>query len=47
MYAGTTIGGAVGGYLLTRFTGYSGVAVFTVAAYAVSLGVYALAGAFR
>lgn len=47
MYAGTTIGGAVGGYLLTQFTGYSGVAVFTVAAYIVSLGVYALGGAFK
>ncbi len=47
MYAGTTIGGAVGGYLLTQFSGYSGVAVFTVAAYIVSLGVYALGGAFR
>ncbi len=47
MYAGTTIGGAVGGYLLTQFTGYSGVAVFTVAAYIVSLGVYAFGGAFK
>ena len=47
MYAGATIGGAIGGYLLSRFTGYSGVAVFTVVAYAVSLGVYALGGAFK
>lgn len=47
MYVGTTISGAVGGYLLTQFTGYSGVAVFTVGAYIVSLGVYALGGAFR
>lgn len=47
MYAGTTIGGAVGGYLLTQFTGYSGVAVFTVAAYIVSLGVYAFGGALK
>lgn len=47
MYAGTTISGAVGGYLLTQFNGYSGVAVFTVAAYIVSLGAYALGGAFR
>lgn len=46
MYAGTTIGGAVGGYLLTQFAGYSGVAAFTVIAYAVSLGVYAVGGAF-
>ncbi|AYD89422.1 MFS transporter [Actinomyces lilanjuaniae] len=47
MYAGTTIGGAVGGHLLTQFSGYSGVAVFTVVAYTASLGVYALGGAFR
>ncbi len=47
MYAGATIAGAVGGYLLSRFAGYGGVAVFTVAAYAVSLGVYALGGAFK
>lgn len=47
MYAGTTISGAVGGYLLTHFTGYSGIAVFTVAAYIMALGVYALGGAFK
>ena len=47
MYAGATVGGAIGGHLLSRFTGYSGVAVFTVIAYAVSLGVYALGGAFK
>lgn len=47
MYAGTTIGGAVGGPLLTRFPGYSGVAMFAVAAYTASLAIYALAGAFR
>ncbi|MBE6477662.1 MAG: MFS transporter [Propionibacteriaceae bacterium] len=47
MYAGTTISGAIGGQLLTRFTGYSGIAVFTAAAYLVALGTYALGGAFR
>lgn len=47
MNAGTIISGAIGGYLLTRFTGYSGIAVFTVAAYILSLGVYALGGAFK
>ena len=47
MYAGATVGGAIGGHLLSRFAGYSGVAVFTVVAYAVSLGVYALGGAFK
>jgi MFS transporter, DHA1 family, inner membrane transport protein len=47
MYVGTTIGGAVGGVLLTKVDGFWGVAAFTVAAYALSLGVYAAAGAFR
>ncbi|RLP09572.1 MFS transporter [Propionibacterium australiense] len=46
MYAGTTISGAVGGHLLTRFTGYSGIAVFTVIAYLAALGTYTLGGAF-
>ncbi|MDO4887232.1 MAG: MFS transporter [Actinomycetaceae bacterium] len=46
MYTGSTISGAIGGYLLTRFTGFSGIALFTVAAYMVSLGLYALGGAF-
>lgn len=47
MYTGTTVGGVVGGYLLTRFTGYSGVALFTVLTYILALGVYALGGAFK
>lgn len=47
MYAGTTISGAVGGTLLTQFPGYSGIAVMSACAVAISLGVYALGGAFR
>ena len=47
MYAGTTISGAVGGTLLTQFPGYSGIAVMSACAIAISLGVYALGGAFR
>jgi predicted MFS family arabinose efflux permease len=47
MYVGTTIGGAVGGVLLTKVDGFWGVAAFTVAAYALALGVYTAAGAFR
>ncbi|CAL9423031.1 MFS transporter [Streptomyces sp. enrichment culture] len=47
MYVGTTVGGAVGGVLLADVTGFWGVAAFTVAAYLVSLAVYAAAGAFR
>ncbi|GGX81317.1 MFS transporter [Streptomyces anandii] len=47
MYVGTTVGGAVGGVLLSNVDGFWGVAVFTVAAQLVSLAVYAAAGAFR
>jgi predicted MFS family arabinose efflux permease len=47
MYVGTTIGGAVGGILLTKGDGFWGVALFTVVAYLASLAVYAAAGAFR
>ncbi|MEU6064302.1 MULTISPECIES: MFS transporter [Streptomyces] len=47
MYVGTTVGGAVGGVLLGKVDGFWGVAAFTVAAYLVSLVVYAAAGAFR
>lgn len=47
MYIGTTIGGAVGGQLLTHFTGYSGIAIFAVTAYAIALCVYAIGGAFK
>ncbi|MEV7581223.1 MFS transporter [Streptomyces erythrochromogenes] len=47
MYVGTTVGGAVGGVLLDNVRGFWGVAGFTVAAYLLSLCVYAAAGAFR
>ncbi|MEW2418010.1 MFS transporter [Streptomyces sp. NPDC046866] len=47
MYAGTTVGGAVGGVLLGNAPGFWGVAAFAVAAHLLSLGVYAAAGAFR
>ncbi|BAJ27636.1 MULTISPECIES: MFS transporter [Kitasatospora] len=47
MYVGTTVGGAVGGVLLADAPGFWGVAGFTVAAYLVSLGVYAAVGTFR
>lgn len=47
MYIGTTIGGAVGGVLLSNVDGFYGVAAFTVAAYLLSLVVYAAAGAFH
>ncbi len=47
MYIGTTIGGAVGGILLTKVNGFFGVAAFAIAAYLVSLVVYGAAGAFR
>ncbi|MER5887516.1 MFS transporter [Streptomyces sp. NPDC001941] len=47
MYVGTTIGGAVGGVMLTRFGGFHGVAAFTVIAFLAAVGLYAAAGAFR
>ncbi|RNG22590.1 MFS transporter [Streptomyces botrytidirepellens] len=47
LYAGTTIGGLVGGVLLTEFDGFRGVAGFTVLALAVSAVIFGAAGAFR
>lgn len=47
MYLGTTIGGGIGGHLLTGFPGFSGLAVFAIIAFALSLGGYAAAGALR
>lgn len=47
MYLGTTIGGIIGGLLFSRFSGFIGVALFTVLAYSVSLSVYASSGLFR
>ncbi|MEV8515323.1 MFS transporter [Dactylosporangium sp. NPDC051484] len=47
MYVGSTIGGVAGGVLLTRVNGFFGVAGFTLAAYVVSLAVFAGAGALR
>ncbi|MEV5316811.1 MFS transporter [Streptomyces sp. NPDC052687] len=47
LYAGTTIGGLVGGVLLTEFDGFKGVAGFTVLALLVAAAIFAAAGAFR
>ncbi|GAA0487609.1 MFS transporter [Streptomyces olivaceiscleroticus] len=47
MYVGTTIGGVVGGIMLTKVTGFFGVAAFTVVGYLAALAIYAWAGAFR
>jgi predicted MFS family arabinose efflux permease len=47
LYAGTTIGGIVGGVLLTKFNGFYGVAGFTVLAVALAAVIFAAAGAFR
>lgn len=46
MYVGATIGGIVGGVLLQRFTGFSGVATFTVLCYLLSFLIYRAAGVF-
>ncbi|WP_100488343.1 MFS transporter [Sporolactobacillus pectinivorans] len=46
MYAGTTIGGIIGGLLFSRFSGFTGVSFFTVTAYIVSLLIYAGSGIF-
>jgi len=46
MYLGTTIGGAVGGILLSKFDGFVGVAYFAIVLYLISLFVYYKAGAF-
>lgn len=47
LYAGTTIGGVVGGVLLTNFDGFHGVAGFTVVALLIAFAIFAAAGAFR
>ncbi|WP_017347121.1 MFS transporter [Pantoea sp. A4] len=47
MYIGATLGGIVGGQLLQRFAGFSGVATFTVICYLLSFFIYNSAGAFK
>jgi|SRR5579871_5523488 DHA1 family inner membrane transport protein len=47
LYAGTTIGGLVGGALLTGFHGFHGVTGFTVVALLIAFAMFAVAGAFR
>lgn len=47
MYGGTTLGGAIGGLLFARFSGFMGIANFTVIMYILSLLIYAKAGIFR
>ncbi|MEV5339262.1 MFS transporter [Streptomyces sp. NPDC052676] len=47
LYAGTTIGGLIGGVLLTEFDGFKGVAGFTVLALLVAAAIFAASGAFR
>ncbi|MEO1770358.1 MFS transporter [Candidatus Enterococcus ferrettii] len=46
MYTGTTIGGIVGGILFTRFSGFFGIAFFTIATYLVVLLIYKAGGIF-
>lgn len=47
LYAGTTIGGLVGGVLLVQFDGFFGVAGFSVLALGVTFLIYAGTGRFR
>jgi predicted MFS family arabinose efflux permease len=47
LYAGTTIGGFVGGVLLLRFPGFFGVSGFSVIALALAFAIFAAAGAFK
>ncbi|MGG5331104.1 MFS transporter [Enterococcus sp. AZ163] len=47
MYTGTTIGGIVGGILFTRFTGFFGIAFFTILTYLIVLIIYKSSGIFN
>ena len=47
MYIGTAIGGVIGGQLLAHFSGFFGVAGFTVICYLISLAIYTYSGAFK
>lgn len=47
MYAGTTVGGIVGGILFTKFSGFFGIAYFTVITYLIVLGIYKMSGIFK
>ncbi|MGY3778739.1 MFS transporter [Isobaculum melis] len=47
MYAGTTVGGIVGGLLFTRFPGFFGIAYFTILTYLVVLVIYKMSGIFK
>lgn len=46
MYSGTTLGGAIGGFLFAQFSGFIGVAFFTVIMYILSLLIYSGTGIF-
>jgi predicted MFS family arabinose efflux permease len=47
MYSGTTIGGILGGLLFNHFSGFIGVAFFTVLLYILYLLVYKSSGIFK
>lgn len=47
MYAGTTLGGIIGGFLFAGVTGFTGVSIFTAVVYFISIGLFYSSGVFQ
>lgn len=47
MYAGTTLGGIIGGFLFASVIGFYGVSIFTAIIYFLSIGLFASSGIFK
>lgn len=47
MYAGSSLGGIIGGILISKFTGFFGIAYFTIAMYIITLCIYNKSGIFN
>lgn len=47
MYAGTTLGGIIGGFLFAGVTGFSGVSIFTAVIYFISISLFYSSGVFH
>ncbi len=47
MYAGSSLGGIIGGIVISKFTGFFGIAYFTVVMYVITLFIYNKSGIFN
>lgn len=47
MYAGSSLGGIIGGIVISKFTGFFGIAYFTIVMYVITLFIYSNSGIFK